>query len=538
MKKSTFNKEFERLTEKEKNELADFWETEIDVDKIFQKANDIFFEKIQKLSPAESKILRYIIEAGEIITESSIISHTELDAEEVKNGIEKLTGKLIVYIRKSLAKLTSGNNRVLLFDYVKNNINNYELYNNLDFITQRLDNGYLYLDYKENSIFDLFFQNNGFINAYSAIAKDNELDKYYQKGVINYILYFNGEKIIPAYILKEELFSTRLPNEKVFTDKGLYFLIALGRMYYTLVTKKVLLNKSGELCKYDTELMNGIFINESITNFFIDTMLDFGFLETDGKTLIAKSEIKDFLHKDLTNVYRDLIDNNQELKWFIDDFLKEKWEFASADVIREAKKLDITAKRVMELLDIAYFIGFLEISPENTYRASVLFEGYQNNVFDIKSDKPGFIVNTNFSLVAEKEDLSIFDDFFFKTFFNVENDAKVVIYKMDKKAFLRGIFLGFNPEILFEIMRERAKKPVPDIIFTVLKDWIDSYKEVKLKTILVIEGDKDVIDILNYHREVQKYILERRGENILEIHREAANIRFIEDEDIFIINED
>ena len=182
-------------------------------------------------------------------------------------------------------------------------------------------------------------------------------------------------------------------------------------------------------------------------------------------------------------------------------------------------------------------MGLINQTNEEIYIPSSLFDGLSRDIIAINSPVQSFIVNANFSVVADSEKISLYDDYLFRVFFALESDGKVRIYKIDKKSFLTAVYLGYRPEDLFDTLKNRASKPVPDMIFTVLKDWHNSFKSVRLRTITVFEGNKDVIDILFYNRNMSKYIVKRHGNELLELNSEIENIRYIDDEDIFIIPE-
>lgn len=538
MKKTTFLKEYNRLTKIDKKELIKFWECKDTPDSIFDAIKNKFFTKISTLSKEEASVFFYLLISEQTLTERDLQRNTGLDSEKLAEAIESLSSKMLIYIRKTIAKLTSGNDKILVFNFIHELLEGITLRDNFEILEQKIEQGSLYLNYSNKKVFNLLFEFNGMIDAYSDVSKKNNLKKEFENGNLDFSIYFDGTKISPVYHFKEELISAFTDLEKTFKTKGLSFLNALGEMYYVLSTKRVLLNKNGELCKYDQEIMNDIFSDKKYSDFFVDILKKLDYIESDDKNLIPKKDFKKFLHKDISSIYKDIISQDKNLDWFVNSFLSEKWEFADIDVIRQGKNNDIKKEEAKLLIDIANYLGLVDLSTEKTYIASVLYEGYANETLYIYSEEPCFIVNSNFTLLAEKDKLAIYDEFLLKTFFNIENESKVIMFKMEKQSFLKGIFLGYNPAELIEMINKKAKKEIPEMIFTVLNDWYQSYKEVKIKKMLVITGDKEIIDIINYHKDVEKYILNRHGDKVLEIHSEGADLRFLEDENIFIVPED
>lgn len=534
----TFQKELERLSEKDLQELADFWECSPVLDDIYQAISKNFFLKLSSFSDAENKILFCLLAAKtENITEKQLQRAAGLEYEAFRSGYRNLNKKMILYERKSIAKLTSGNNKIFLFELVNEIIGRVNVTNDLSMVEIKITPGYQYIDYRQRDVLKLLFESNGKIDAYSIAAIQNNLEKHYQSGIIGFTLYFDGKTLKPIYHLLPEFISSVKPVSGDFLGKGLDFLARFGTLFAALSTRRVLLNRSGELCKYDQDLVDNIFQDNEIAEYFIQFFMETGILSSDGKTVSVLPSYQRFLHQDINQTFKEILSKNLSLRKFCEDFLKVGWIFSPEDVYRYAYNYGYSKKEAIFALKICYFMGLINQTNEEIYIPSSLFDGLSRDIIAINSPVQSFIVNANFSVVADSEKISLYDDYLFRVFFALESDGKVRIYKIDKKSFLTAVYLGYRPEDLFDTLKNRASKPVPDMIFTVLKDWHNSFKSVRLRTITVFEGNKDVIDILFYNRNMSKYIVKRHGNELLELNSEIENIRYIDDEDIFIIPE-
>ena len=535
MKDNTFIKEFERLAPSQKETCAKFWECDGDAKSIFNVLELNLLDKLEKLNRLETILFFNLINSHETLSENQLKSMTGLENEEVSFAIETLREKMFVYVRKSISKLSHGNDKIIIFEIIKEVLADIEIKHCFNDFDEVFEAGRLYISYPDENLLNLFFENGGYLKHNSKHLKKVNLDKLVKNSLLEKKIVFAKDKMFSAYTLNMILIKPYEPKPVKYHSNGLKILNDLGRMYYVLSTKNVLLNKNGELCKYDFELLVDIFKSKDILAYFVETMTNVGLLYEESKKLLATSDFKDLVQKDFVLFYKDFLFISDKIQLFSDLFLKDNFEYCDYDIRRIALKEDLDLDELFFLNSLLIYAGLVDNSEKNTYTPSKLFYSVKYNSLFAYSDEPSLIVNTNFTVVSEASKLSFYDEFILNTFFNFENSGNIKIFKIDKKSFYKGLFLGFDPNIAINILKEKSSKPVPEMIYVVINDWINSYKEAKIEKVVVIKGAKETLDLIFYNKDIEKYIIKRHGDTLLEISEEAASIKMLEDDNIFII---
>jgi hypothetical protein len=537
MKENIFIKEFDRLNQAQKAACASFWDCLPDAHDILGVLKSDFVAKLDKLGKLETRIFFHILSSEENLSENRLKSLTGFEDNELSFAVNSLNEKMFVYLRKSIAKLSSGNDKIITFEIIKDLLSGFKIVDNFEDLEEIFSLGRLYLSFPDEELFSLFFKNNGYIKQGSKLLKNINVDKAVKNKLLELKIVFKNEKIFPAYIINKSFIKPFEPKSSNYISKGLNILNVLGSMYYLLSTKNVLLNKSGELCKYDFDLLTEIFKENDIMDFFLELLYRNGCIFDDNKKMVASAEFKDLMQKDYITFYKNYILSNSKTNRFCELFLSDTKDYSDIDIIRIAEKENINSDELLFINRLLVYTGLSDISTEKgRYIPSKLYYSIKNNSQFAHSQEASLIVNTNFTVVADSAKLSLYDEYILKTFFNLENTGNVKIFKIDKKSFYKGIFLGFKPELVINILKKKSSKPVPEMIYVIMNDWNNSYKEVKIEKAVIIKGPKETLDLIFYNKDLEKYIIQRHGDNLIEVLEEAASVKMLEEENIFIIN--
>ena len=97
-------------------------------------------------------------------------------------------------------------------------------------------------------------------------------------------------------------------------------------------------------------------------------------------------------------------------------------------------------------------------------------------------------VNSNFEIKIKNEKLKY--ELYFDRFLK-KHSEEPLIYKLDFKGMLRALELGIKIKDIYTFLKENSEGNIPKNVEAQFDEWIKSSKKIKVKTITILEVDRD-----------------------------------------------
>jgi hypothetical protein len=195
---------------------------------------------------------------------------------------------------------------------------------------------------------------------------------------------------------------------------------------------------------------------------------------------------------------------------------------------------------IINSLDFLLQVGLLKCGADGyslSYLGEMFIDGKPIEKDNITSDG-GIIVNSDHTLLVYPERLSEYHSFLVELFAYRDSDGIVWEYNIKKDTIQRGVYLGFCYEEFIRCLEVNNLQELPDSIVYNINSWAQKLKKVFVKQITVLTGDRDVLELLQYDRDISQKV-EKIGEDYLIYDSKNGKLPYYiqSDEKVFLIRE-
>lgn len=134
---------------------------------------------------------------------------------------------------------------------------------------------------------------------------------------------------------------------------------------------------------------------------------------------------------------------------------------------------------------------------------------YSSNYFEI------VINDTNQKLKYE-----LYFDRFLKKMCNVP-----LTYKLDFRGMVKALELGIKIKEIYEYLQENCKEELPKNVKAQFEDWIMDSKRIKIKTLTVLEVDRENFEEIVRDQKMRDYIDSVRSEVIVLKNNKVEDVK-------------
>ncbi len=398
------------------------------------------------------------------------------------------------------------------------------------------------------------------INSLPDLGLDNELSKYLSEKVCNKGLLFNKKFYYVVIMNRTSLdHLNNLGVKKTINNyKKLFFLSSLYHSYFQIRTNGIYVTNKNQIRKYDSNFLNKLFLRDSeLQNSLLTFLEDAGFIYISEGQYLTDPSFIEFLKKSINEKLMYIVSVYPKVKRAFDLIARlsknsfNHWDIAQQYFIDKVnlgyfsynilKDQNLNHENIISSLDFLFQIGLLKRN-QNDYSLSFLGERLINNDQDIdKSKVPecgGIVVNSDYSLLVYPDRLSEYHSFLVELFACRKNDGVVWEYSIKKDTIQRGVYLGFSHEEFINCLKDNSVRGVPDSIIYNINSWTQKLKKVFVKQITVLTGDQNVLELLQYDKDISQQVQKIGKDYLLYDSKNGDLPHYIQsDEGIFLIRE-
>ena len=135
---------------------------------------------------------------------------------------------------------------------------------------------------------------------------------------------------------------------------------------------------------------------------------------------------------------------------------------------------------------------YLKITKLGSYVLDMAKEEYQEECTEDE-----LIVTDNFEIIVRETNQKLKYELYFDRFLKKESESPL-IYKLNFKGMAKALELGIKFKEILEYLESNYKNGIPNNVKFQFENWIKDSRKIKIKTITVLEVDRDnFIDIVN-----------------------------------------
>ena len=543
----------------------EYWEidgrqTDELVEQISRKLEDhSFLSQLEKLSEIEARLLYFLITQKGSATSTQIYQEKVLSKRDLEKASQALKEKYILFIRKSISQIKIVPHSYMVYPEIIEELKNIPLFTReslqslKDYGKANADGVVFSEDWKK-----LFLANMGQYHMESlekSFLKD-ELEKHFESGLCQRGILFH-DKFYPVYHIIPEKMGDLLPlsSEQVERNDRLGFITRLYELFYQLKTRGIYFTNKKSIRKHDLDQLKGLFHDDQeLLARVLEVMERCGFVEVLESHYQIAPYFIEFLKLSVNKKYSLILSYYSKAKTILDyvrEFSDEAfsvWDIAQS-VFRQRMKdkyvsYDVFSDGELNEEDLADGLVFLvELGlvtrSDTAYQLSDLGRAHFSGE-EIKychpEEKGGIIVNSNHSLMVYPDKISPYEKMLLTMFADLLTDGVIWQYQFSKTSIQRGVFLGFKDTMFIDCLRDNSVQPIPDNILFNIRSWAQKIRKVYVKHITILQGDEDILQLMQYDKAMSKYI-DPVTEPILKCRNTELPGYVDGDEPIFIIRE-
>lgn len=180
---------------------------------------------------------------------------------------------------------------------------------------------------------------------------------------------------------------------------------------------------------------------------------------------------------------------------FIDYVLIEF--LATMGIVDVVMSKELNTNEYNEYLEVDYF----KLTKFGSYVLNIA-EYIEENP---KINEDDIIITDDFKIIIGQTKRKLEYELYFDKFLNKISEEPLT-YSLDFDGMVKALELGIKFKEIYEFLDNSSKKNIPENVKTKLKEWMRDSRKIKIKTLTVLEVDKDCFNDIISNSEFSKYI--------------------------------
>jgi hypothetical protein len=515
---------------------------------LHQLEDEQFQQVLSKLGQDEIAVIRTILITKNNASKRDILNSYPSDAKKpVEETITFLMDRYLVYERKKLSSLSQRDYLYFLFE---------EIYNKLSevVVTKVQDvQPYPKTTYGQLRIPHDNAEEASWLHKTQGIIPYIFQDRVSQTRSIP-LQYYMGRKVIPFYqIPLKYVKSIQLPKEG-YSQRYLSFFISLVHFAEGFSHQVIAFTKRRTLHKDDYELIASFFNgNMAEAKAFFKLALQKKLLVEKHQMIIPTPAFRQLLTRPLLSqlaFFLETIPGADILLHHIRSFRHQPFYPADLDKQRistawqeELNELEATiemsCEKQVEQLYQWGLLARLEYEGEQIYQTTSLFWLYihQKPIENIKEIVPdSFMLGEDYTITVDPKLAVPYQLYLLEIFGKSVTKDVMYTYRITKESLQNVVHLGLNAQPFLDMLKRGGR--LPEAFFYNIQEWISKYKQIKLKSILVIQGDEETTEEVWSLLHTKLSGVERIGKKTIKIEDEIPKLYQLLSRQYYIEEED
>lgn len=133
-------------------------------------------------------------------------------------------------------------------------------------------------------------------------------------------------------------------------------------------------------------------------------------------------------------------------------------------------------------------------------------------------------VTKDFDIIIGETAQKLNHELYFDRFLSKKSDNPL-IYKLDFKGMAKALSLGISIEEIYVYLTDNCTNGIPENVESQILEWIEDAKKIKIKTVTILEMDKDNFAEIMENSNMKKYIDSVRKDVIVLKNSKIENVR-------------
>jgi len=437
--------------------------------------------------------------------------------DDLDSAIDGLLEKCFVYVRKNRINLTDKLDIIYIFSNIKNNIFNMKklsVNDIVNYFAKILSKEYLLEESVPDDLKELILR-----GGFAPIS--NSFDRYnrmYKRGLLAPVFICNEEKILPAWIIRDNYIQYREIDidkveflQSIFLNNVMHILDCL--LYSSL--KKNSINSCINRCLRNVKGLGGI--RKKYRNMLYKLEI---IREEDGKLTIDKNFINGDYDFKIFFLKERLADNEDGIIDYLEKIKKCSKVYLISKLVREKvlKRLfdnssfEIDTQGILndylEKINNLVLLGFL-IEDKNSDYISF------NNLGKEVDKNRSVLVNSNKEIVIYSKDISFYASFVIEGFSQLLYYGNLTRLKMDRNSIIKGIRYIGDIDVFIEVLGRSSIDAVSKNIITSIEEWSSGFLNLYMEKRFIVRKDSKAKRLRIYDNPYIRSCIEEESQNYI-----------------------
>jgi len=542
------NREIQKRNEQDLVEAFSFWGVKKGRGKnvLYGKITERmwFIYRVAHLSQEERKFILFLLRREDAVLRGELRERFENTVANIDRVIERLAGRLFIYVRKDRAFLTDRTDKVYIFPEVRRLLNSFRVlsFHDLEKHLSGLITDRMSLSENVNQSFrelvmlggamPLGIDEIGAGSSRGTVCCHREMLRLYEDGLVDVVFVNDEDCFVPVWLLKNRgsiLFE--VDQSHVCFKQSLYldtiirlmdcFLFKMQEGFLSVRTvsecMKRVVRDSGliKLYQHDLEKL-GILINEGDKFRFIDEFL---FEDYAGRV----RRLEGLLGEEEKAVVGIMKDNRCCTRLHLISSIMRKVLMGSFLASNKGKVvLRDEMTRFLDIIEKLLFRGFL---VEDLNSQMLVYNSFQ--ITEPPSDS--LVVNPDLEIIVYGGQFPFHSFYVLAGFSRLLGMNELMRFKIDRSTLWHGMAYIGDVDVLIKLLEKASKYPLSDAVVSLLRGWAAGFVRLRMQRRWLVRVESSDARLRLYQNRWIRSNVEEAGEFNL-LLREGVDInRFMKE---------
>ncbi len=462
---------------------------------------DIVISVLEQLSAVEAIVINALVKNKFVIKKGSLFDVVP----SVDLVLHNLKKKSLIYMMKNRARLNESLDTIYLNEIVKSTI----IDNSIISDNELHCSDYISLNEDLNPDYNTY---SDYLNSRISMKAAQLIPRDIKYRLNPFELFFLKDGFKRVGSLSEE----KQEKQTIFGIRKFDFLYILNIFLYHVRKKEVKLDESNNIRKRDWGYFCRVYsIDEELLFLIFEWALKNSLIELDERVIKINELGFSILSSDFkgkSGIIREII-KNYDLPASLDllDFYKFLNLQSEILVISDYRLIMKDIQKMAKEVKMLYGFGLIDV-----------YFNKKNRVEKISFSELDKNEGTNFLILSPTMDILVYMDrispqdlFVLRCFSELEIKDNIATGKVSENSVIRAIMTGMSGASFIALLYKGSEKEIAQNVIFILEDWINSFSDVSLQERFILNGDKQVIELLMHDNKLKQYVDVVLNENYL-----------------------